>query len=122
MASSHHFNSTMPARANALLREQPSHTRASSLPARPNNATTQSTGSATQTITTRPSPSRRASPSQEPPPIFLRLRGASERSTVETDAEATTLRRSSETRRGIRWADDVIDNEGLGRKSSKSVN
>ncbi|RMZ77612.1 hypothetical protein DV737_g4259, partial [Chaetothyriales sp. CBS 132003] len=111
------LNSAVPARAEAL-RAEPSHTRASSLPARANDATTtRSGGSATQTMTTRPSP--RASLSQEPPALFLHLRGANEPSTAETDAEAAARRTSSETRRGIRWADDVVDNEGLGRKSSK---
>ncbi|KAH7399931.1 phosphatase inhibitor-domain-containing protein [Cadophora sp. MPI-SDFR-AT-0126] len=39
---------------------------------------------------------------------ILRLRGA------PLDSE-----RGSSTRRGIQWASDVIDNEGLGRKKSK---
>ena len=36
-------------------------------------------------------------------------------------APAITLRLRAEgaPRRGIRWAEDVVDNEGLGRKSSK---
>ncbi|MCJ1389266.1 hypothetical protein MMC18_002122, partial [Xylographa bjoerkii] len=29
------------------------------------------------------------------------------------------LRAEAAPRRGIRWAEDVVDNEGLGRKSSK---
>ncbi|KEF55209.1 uncharacterized protein A1O9_08863 [Exophiala aquamarina CBS 119918] len=66
----------------------------------------QPTGSATHTITPAdPSSSRSASPE----PLILRLRGAHEVSETGT----TRLRRR------ITWAEDVIDNEGLGRKSSK---
>lgn len=31
------------------------------------------------------------------------------------------LRAEAPPRRGIRWAEDVVDNEGLGRKSSKGT-
>lgn len=65
--------------------------------------------SATQTITSAP-------------PHFdgltLRLRGAHEPGTrVNSEAEDSQPR--SSTRRRIQWAEDVIDNEGLGRKKSK---
>ncbi|KIV84066.1 hypothetical protein PV11_06040 [Exophiala sideris] len=65
-------------------------------------------GSATQTITPPDSASDR---SISPDPLVLRLRGAH-------DASATPSTRPGHRRR-ITWAEDVIDNEGLGRKSSK---
>lgn len=64
-------------------------------------------GSATQTITPIDSASSR---SPSPEPLVLRLRGAH-------DASGSHTARGD--RRGITWAEDVIDNEGLGRKSSK---
>jgi len=64
-------------------------------------------GSATQTITPVDSASSR---SVSPEPLVLRLRGAH---------EATTSNTVRGHRRRITWAEDVIDNEGLGRKSSK---
>lgn len=64
-------------------------------------------GSATQTITPPDSSSDR---SVSPDPLVLRLRGAH-------DATASSSSRGH--RRRITWAEDVIDNEGLGRKSSK---
>ncbi|KAK5053274.1 hypothetical protein LTR84_002248 [Exophiala bonariae] len=70
-------------------------------------STRQPTGSATQTITSANSASSR---SASPEPVILRLRGAHEASSTST----TRARR-----RGITWAEDVVDNEGLGRKSSK---
>ncbi len=63
------------------------------------------TGSLTQTITPDDTASSR---SVSPDPIVLRLRGAHDASGSNTS-----------TRRRIQWAEDVIDNEGLGRKSSK---
>ena len=65
------------------------------------------TGSATQTITPADSASSR---SVSPEPLVLRLRGAH-------DASGSITARGQ--RRQITWAEDVIDNEGLGRKSSK---
>lgn len=64
-------------------------------------------GSATQTITPVDSASSR---SVSPEPLVLRLRGAHESS------GSNTVRGH---RRRITWAEDVVDNEGLGRKSSK---
>ena len=57
--------------------------------------------STTQTVTVAPSRITTAQPT-------LRLRGQ-----VRGPEERT------ENARGIRWAEDVVDNEGLGRKSSK---
>lgn len=66
----------------------------------------QPTRSATQTITpVRSTSSRSTSPER----LVLRLRGAHEVSETGTPR----------LRRRITWAEDVIDNEGLGRKSSK---
>jgi protein phosphatase 1 regulatory subunit 11 len=62
-------------------------------------------GSLTQTMTPEDTASSR---SISPEPVVLRLRGAHDASGSRTD-----------TRRRIQWAEDVIDNEGLGRKSSK---
>lgn len=42
--------------------------------------------------------------STEPAPTILRLRG-----------------RHTSTGRSVQWAEDVVDNEGLGRKSSKGT-
>ena len=67
-------------------------------------STRQPTGSATHTITPVDSSSSR---SVSPEPLVLRLRGAHETTSP------------SRIRRRITWAEDVIDNEGLGRKSSK---
>ncbi|KIX05291.1 uncharacterized protein Z518_06163 [Rhinocladiella mackenziei CBS 650.93] len=66
-----------------------------------------STGSATQTVTPIDSASSR---SASPEPLVLHLRGAH-------NASGTNTARGH--RRQITWAEDVIDNEGLGRKSSK---
>ncbi|EXJ76994.1 hypothetical protein A1O3_10151 [Capronia epimyces CBS 606.96] len=65
------------------------------------------TGSATQTITPLESASSR---SVSPDPLVLRLRGAH-------DASGSSTTRAH--RRRIAWAEDVVDNEGMGRKSSK---
>lgn len=75
---------------------------------------TPTTGSATQTITnTTP----RSSESPEPP-LVLRLRGVHGRAATRTEVDGEP-EESESSRRAIRWADDVVDNEGLGRKSSK---
>ncbi|KIW62356.1 hypothetical protein PV04_10537 [Phialophora macrospora] len=66
------------------------------------------TGSATQTITPEEAASSR---SVSPESLVLRLRGAH-------DAAAGSSTHTH-TRRRIQWAEDVVDNEGLGRKSSK---
>lgn len=63
-------------------------------------------GSATQTITPEDTASSR---SPSPDPLILRLRG-------DHDASGGP---STAPRRRITWAEDVVDNEGLGRKSSK---
>jgi protein phosphatase 1 regulatory subunit 11 len=52
---------------------------------------------------------------QAPRQAILRLRGA----TREQEREVVEEGESSRTRRSIKWAEDVIDNEGLGRKKSK---
>lgn len=71
---------------------------AASTAQRGQNATS---GSTTQTVSTRP-------PSTQLQQPVLRLRGA--------------MRGSGErSQRRIQWAEDVIDNEGLGRKSSKGM-
>lgn len=54
--------------------------------------------------------------SVSPDPLVLRLRG--ER-TPETTTTATVEEENGRNRRRIQWAEDVIDNEGLGRKRSK---
>ncbi|MCJ1414599.1 hypothetical protein MMC32_000926 [Xylographa parallela] len=59
-------------------------------------------GSSTTTLDSSAPTATRSPPRRGPVPIgTLRLRAA------------------STPRRGIRWAEDVVDNEGLGRKSSK---
>ena len=68
-------------------------------------------GSATQTLTSAPT---------QPDGLVLRLRGhtpspVSEETTDNEGGEGSGTRR----RRRIQWAEDVIDNEGLGRKKSK---
>ncbi len=70
-------------------------------------------GSATQTITSAP---------PQPDALVLRLRGAhgpepGPETLTETETEAGGP--ETETRRRIQWAEDVVDNEGLGRKKSK---
>jgi protein phosphatase 1 regulatory subunit 11 len=64
-------------------------------------------GSATQTITPDGNLSSR---SASPESLVLRLRGAH---------DTSRLQRRTSPRRRIQWAEDVVDNEGLGRKSSK---
>jgi protein phosphatase 1 regulatory subunit 11 len=64
-------------------------------------------GSATQTITPE---GNLASRSASPESLVLRLRGAH---------DASSSQNRTSPRRRIQWAEDVIDNEGLGRKSSK---
>jgi protein phosphatase 1 regulatory subunit 11 len=92
-------NSHLSPRSSGPRHLQVSNTRTAHA-ARPN-------GSLTQTITPEDTASSR---SVSPDPLVLRLRGAH-----DTPASNTSTSR----RRGIRWAEDVIDNEGLGRKSSK---
>ncbi|MCJ1431885.1 hypothetical protein MMC27_001241 [Xylographa pallens] len=59
-------------------------------------------GSSTTTLDNSAPPATRSPPRRGPVPVgTLRLRAA------------------SAPRRGIRWAEDVVDNEGMGRKSSK---
>jgi protein phosphatase 1 regulatory subunit 11 len=77
---------------------------------------TPTTGSATHTMTSTPTPSRGTSTS--PDPLVLRLRGAHTPST-HTQTTASDENTTQSLSRGIRWAEDVVDNEGLGRKSSK---
>jgi protein phosphatase 1 regulatory subunit 11 len=48
--------------------------------------------------------------------VVLRLRGATSE-TQETDAGEGAS--DGNARRRIQWAEDVVDNEGLGRKKSK---
>lgn len=67
-------------------------------------------GSATTTITSAP-----AQPLPEG--LVLRLRGAHSPS-PSTTSEGTTDQPTG-SRRRIQWAEDVVDNEGLGRKKSK---
>ena len=64
-------------------------------------------GSVTQTITPDDTASSR---SVSPDPLVLRLRGAH---------EASGSNKNTSNRRRIQWAEDVVDNEGLGRQSSK---
>lgn len=73
-------------------------------------------GSATTTITSTPS-----HPLSDG--LVLRLRGAHSPSASATD-DSTNQEQSAEdaqtgNRRRIQWAEDVVDNEGLGRKKSK---
>ncbi|OAL39250.1 hypothetical protein AYO20_01568 [Fonsecaea nubica] len=68
-------------------------------------------GSATQTVTPVDSASSR---SVSPEPLILRLRGAH-----DATAAGSGTNTSRGRRRQITWAEDVVDNEGLGRKSSK---
>ena len=51
-----------------------------------------------------------------PEQAILRLRGAHTQIELEDDGEGGTKRRQR-----IQWAEDVIDNEGLGRKKSKGM-
>lgn len=66
-----------------------------------------STPSQTQTQTTVPIRLR-------PQQAVLRLQGASTQEEVEEDGKGKRRAR-------IQWAEDVIDNEGLGRKKSKGM-
>lgn len=54
-------------------------------------------------------------PAQLQVQAVLHLRGA----TKEEEAESSGGEGGENTRRSIQWAEDVVDNEGLGRKSSK---
>ena len=65
-------------------------------------------GSQTQTQSSTPSTTTTA-----PRQAVLRLRGAA-REGEEVEAEG-----SVRTRRRIQWAEDVVDNEGMGKKKSK---
>ncbi|ETI20237.1 hypothetical protein G647_08271 [Cladophialophora carrionii CBS 160.54] len=68
-------------------------------------------GSATQIITPEDTASSR---SVSPDPLVLRLRGAH-----DATGSSPHTHTHNHTRRRIQWAADVVDNEGLGRKSSK---
>jgi protein phosphatase 1 regulatory subunit 11 len=60
----------------------------------------------------------RASPAitaQAPRQAVLHLRGATREEEREREQEGES------ERRGITWAEDVVDNEGMGRKSSKGL-
>ena len=48
---------------------------------------------------------------QAPAQAVLHLRGATREEEAQREGE----------RRGITWAEDVVDNEGMGRKSSKGL-
>lgn len=66
-----------------------------------------------------PAPTRTTNIPYRPQPeqAILRLRGAStDTEELEDDGEGGTKRRPR-----IQWAEDVIDNEGLGRKKSKGM-
>ena len=78
-----------------------SHATASSTTPTTQRGATVTTASTTQTTTIRPHSTRLQQP-------VLRLRGA-----MRSPGERSDRR--------IQWADDVIDNEGLGRKSSKGI-
>lgn len=52
-----------------------------------------------------------AATTHTPPQAVLHLRGA----TMQQEAEQEVERRS------ITWAEDVVDNEGMGKKSSKGL-
>lgn len=69
--------------------------------------------SITQTVTA-------LNPDQGPDGLVLRLRGAHSPQPTST-AEQSEADEQQETprRRTIQWAEDVVDNEGLGRKKSK---
>ena len=54
-----------------------------------------------------------------PQQAVLRLRGAS--SQQVGDEEEESLESGKKRRQRIQWAEDVIDNEGLGRKKSKGM-
>lgn len=99
-------NSPRPANATSASPARRSHLppRATMGPGTATAARHANVGSATQTITPPDSASSR---SVSPEPLVLRLRGAH-----DTSARPSTRRR-------ITWAEDVVDNEGLGRKSSK---
>ncbi|KAK5077810.1 Type 1 phosphatases regulator ypi1 [Exophiala xenobiotica] len=75
----------------------------------PGSGTATPEGSATQTITSAPPQSDG---------LVLHLRGAHEPET-QTQSRSNSEEPQSSTRRRIKWAEDVVDNEGLGRKKSK---
>jgi len=66
-------------------------------------------GGGVQTQIQNPAQAGPAVTIQAPRQAVLHLRGATREEELEAGGE----------RRGIRWAEDVVDNEGLGRKKSK---
>jgi len=73
-----------------------------------NTAASRPSGTAAQTQVQRPATNTQQITATPRQPV-LHLRGA----TREEEAEASTRRPR------IQWAEDVVDNEGLGRKKSK---
>ncbi|KAJ9651566.1 Type 1 phosphatases regulator ypi1 [Neophaeococcomyces mojaviensis] len=81
----------------------------------PGSGTATPQASATRTIASADDVARSASPD----PLVLRLRGARIPHQRSQSAEQTQEQQPATRRRTIQWAEDVIDNEGLGRKKSK---
>jgi protein phosphatase 1 regulatory subunit 11 len=70
-------------------------------------------------VQVEPAPSIRTT-EPRPAQVVLHLRGATREEEVESNvAEAGEA--GEKSRRRIQWAEDVVDNEGLGRKSSKGA-
>jgi len=77
---------------------------------------------ASQSSSANPSaPSLTITEGQPQPPVqaVLHLRGATREE--EAAAEEESGESGARPRRRIQWAEDVVDNEGLGRKSSKGM-
>jgi len=108
----HRANTTMsasPARGGPS-RRAPNHPQQTRTRTRgPGSGTATPEGSATQTITSAP---------PQPDGLVLHLRGAHQVET-QTRSRSESEEPQPSTRRRIQWAEDVVDNEGLGRKKSK---
>jgi protein phosphatase 1 regulatory subunit 11 len=68
-------------------------------------------GGGGQTQMQNPAQAGPAVTTQVPGQAVLHLRGATREEEAQQEGE----------RRGITWAEDVVDNEGMGRKSSKGL-
>jgi hypothetical protein len=81
-------------------------------------------GSRTRAVQTQVEEPAPAITTNEPWPVqaVLHLRGAKREAEAEAHVEDDmSVPGNTKSRRRIRWAEGVVDNEGLGRKNSKGV-